>query len=121
MIQREAPVVAAVCRYLDLHRIPWQRVHRIRLVGKQGKLLAARTPENKRGWPDIIAYPPLSPDMAIECKSTKGKASANQLVFRDWWLEGGRNYVLARPENWKEEIERVLQDWATFGLVGACR
>ena len=59
----------------------------------------------KNGFEDVMAYPRGKIMFAIECKSSTGKLSPDQIKFKEYFEASGGLYIVARKA---EDVEGVL-------------
>jgi len=102
----EAQVKRVVEDWLDLCGYIWIRINPVRPFkdAKTSEIRFAPIRDSQRGAPDIIVLCG-SGSLAVECKSTKGKLSPNQIRWKDRATEFGIKYIIVRDI---EDLQQAL-------------
>lgn len=95
---QEKHILKAIVDFLEGNRIPYIRVHPIRLVTRKGITFPGTIKDSQKGAPDLFVFPPRFyfrvGFMTIETKKPGGKQSDDQKKWQAWVNEAGGVYYL---------------------------
>ena len=100
----ERDIQNAICRLLDIYKIPFSVTDATAVLNLQGKRVASKA---RRGWPDITAVLPEGRALFIECKSTIGRVRPEQAAMHEILEAQGAMVIVARSI---DDVGSVFRD-----------